>query len=189
MTTAVATQPLASDRQIDFHKTLISRWAELTGQLDPAIASEVNELALADIAEAGTWTKVYMSGVISDLIRTNNELTQELRAAVKPEAELTAGIYRHENGELYRLKPGKGSGNLYAQRVQLPEVIDGRPTGRASFHYAPGIVYQLTMPQRLTVKAVEQIALDFSICVVCGAILTATKSKARGIGPVCITKV
>lgn len=58
-----------------------------------------------------------------------------------------------------------------------------------TFEFAKGAVYRLGDARRLDVDEIEALSLQFSRCFLCGRVLTAKESKARGIGPVCRKKV
>ena len=105
----------------------------------------------------------------------------EVPAPVSPVTE--AGMYR-QDGVVYRVRPSRGSGNLYALRY-VPEGSDEK----ARFVYAPGMVRRLSATDRLTLDEAKALGHEFGQCCVCGAELKDPKSVAAGIGPVCAKRV
>lgn len=95
------------------------------------------------------------------------------------EAVTEAGIYRAGDGRLIRAKVSQ-AGNLYGLVLDL----DTR-----SWAYAPGVLRQVTPADRLTVEQATAHGLTHGWCCVCGKELTAEKSVAAGIGPVCARRL
>lgn len=94
------------------------------------------------------------------------------------------GVYQDTDGTVYRVKRSRQLGNLYAMRF--------RPEGHTKatrFEYARGVIGRLTADQRMTIEVAQSLGVQFGICCVCGATLTAEQSVANGIGPVCATRI
>lgn len=104
------------------------------------------------------------------------------QANPNPVTEL--GMYRDANGVIFRVKRSRESGNLYAMRF-VPEA----QTKSERFVYERGGIYRLTPEMRMSVHEAQLVGVQFGICCVCGAELTATESVANGIGPVCAGRV
>lgn len=99
-----------------------------------------------------------------------------------PVSEL--GMYRNADGVMFRVKRSRQSGNLYAMRF-VPEAV----TKSERFVYERGGVFRLSADMRMTVEQAQAVGVQFGICCVCGAELTATESVANGIGPICAGRV
>lgn len=85
-------------------------------------------------------------------------------------------MYRVADGTMYRVRPSRQSGRLYAMRFDVVSY---------EFTYAPGVIYKLTASDRMTLEEAMAWGVQTGVCCVCGAFLTDEKSVARGIGPVC----
>jgi hypothetical protein len=109
--------------------------------------------------------------------------TQAPAAAARTAGDpATAGMYR-KDGEVYKVVPAvHGSGQLYAKRLDR----SGHPP---KYVIAPGMVRKLTQADRMPLAEAEAFGKITGICVRCAATLTDEVSVARGIGPVCATKV
>lgn len=94
------------------------------------------------------------------------------------------GMYRDADGVMFRVKRSRDGGNLYAMRF-VPEAA----VKSERFVYERGGVFRLNADMRMTVAQAQLVGVQFGICCVCGAELTATESVANGIGPVCARRV
>ena len=94
------------------------------------------------------------------------------------------GMYRSENGTIYRVRRSKQSNRLYAMEFR-PDA----PTKSERFVFARGAMATLRATDRMSVDEAQRIGVQFGVCCVCGAVLTATESVANGIGPVCARRV
>lgn len=94
--------------------------------------------------------------------------------------QVETGMYRVENGTIYRVKKSNNSGMNYAMRLRT----DGYNNG-VWFEYAPGIIRTLTVHDRLTLDEAKRLGALYGSCIVCGRLLSDPKSVAAGIGPVC----
>lgn len=102
---------------------------------------------------------------------------------VNPNPVTQVGMYR-DAGKIYRVKRSRQTGGLYAMEF-VPEA-----RAKANrFVYAKGVIGRLTADQRMTVADAQCVGLQFGMCCVCGAELTATESVMNGIGPVCAKRV
>lgn len=120
--------------------------------------------------------------VVADLNRAEaSALIEQLRSAPyrKDNNRVTEhGIYRHENGEVYRVQPSN-SGNLYAKKLNRVE---------GGFVYAPGAMAFLKATDKLSLEEMKIVGMQTGICCSCGRFLTDEDSVAEGIGPVCAKK-
>ena len=94
------------------------------------------------------------------------------------------GMYRNADGVMFRVKRSRQSGNLYAMRF-VPEAL----VKSERFVFERGGIFRLDATMRMTVEQAQLVGVQFGICCVCGAELTATESVANGIGPVCARRV
>lgn len=100
-----------------------------------------------------------------------------------PNPVTEVGMYRDDAGVVFRVKLSK-QGRLYAMRF-VPEA----QVKSERFVYAGGAVRTLRADNRMSVADAQRIGVQFGICCVCGAELTASESVANGIGPVCAKRV
>jgi hypothetical protein len=100
-----------------------------------------------------------------------------------PNPVTEVGMYRDDAGVVFRVKLSK-QGRLYAMRF-VPEA----QVKSERFVYAGGAVRALRADNRMSVAQAQALGVQFGICCVCGAELTASESVANGIGPVCAKRV
>lgn len=104
-------------------------------------------------------------------------------------SDLTAGMYQHPNGDIFKVQISKTSGKPYAKKLQpiggarLVDATEERVN--FEFVYAPGEIRTLTSEMAMTMEAAKAFGLRYGVCCVCGAFLKDAKSVAAGIGPVC----
>jgi hypothetical protein len=103
---------------------------------------------------------------------------------VNPNPVTEEGMYRQADGTVFRVKRSRQSGNLYAMRFDPEAQVRSE-----RFVYARGVIQTLTADLRMSVEQAQALGVQFGICCVCGAELTATESVANGIGPVCAQRV
>jgi Family of unknown function (DUF6011) len=107
------------------------------------------------------------------------------RAGQPKPGPATEGMYR-KDGEVYKVIIAvHGSGRLYAKRLVM--ATDG--TGPVGYETARGMVHKLTQADRMTQLEAAAFGHLYGICVRCAATLTDENSIARGMGPVCATKI
>lgn len=100
------------------------------------------------------------------------------------------GIY-YRGGEVYRVKKGRESGNLWAAKLR---VIGGMRQTEAGavvafeYDYDKGAIFDLTPADRMTVEQAKELSLRYGACINCAASLKDAVSVELGIGPVCIKK-
>lgn len=121
-------------------------------------------------------TKIVASGIIGDLLKApvNGAGRKHLK-------ELDPGIYKTPDDHLIRVYLGQNSGRMLAKMVVV---------GGDSFWFQYMGVAKKCVPEgsrRLTVEEVGSatLALDSTICLVCGRRLDDPESVQRGIGPIC----
>jgi hypothetical protein len=124
-------------------------------------------------------------GRLSDkqLEAVERNMARPVRQA-NPNPVTEVGMYRDADGVIFRVKRSRDAGNLYAMRFH-PEAQERSER----FTYERGGIYRLSADQRMTVEQAQEIGVQFGICCVCGAELTATDSVIAGIGPVCAGRV
>lgn len=93
------------------------------------------------------------------------------------------GLYRADDGTVYKVQAARQSGHLYAKRLVVIE------HGQASFEFEQGAIRKLRPEQRMTVEQAAAFGHQFGVCAVCGATLTDPVSVERGIGPICASRV
>lgn len=153
----------ASEKQVTFLTRLLS---------EKAISDETR----AKIGDPSTLEGKTASKVIDWLLKQPGAAGAE--AMVKANiAALDVGMYAKE-GEIYRVKRSKSSGNLYAV------ILRG-----SFFDYAPGALRTLAPEDRMTLEQAKAYGQQTGICCVCAAVLTDPKSIAAGIGPICGKRV
>jgi hypothetical protein len=98
-------------------------------------------------------------------------------APAAPAAPITPGMYYGADGAtVYRVQAAKGTGNLYAKML-----------GADGFEYVPGAIRKVA--RRMTLAEAEAYGQATGTCCVCARELTRADSIARGIGPVCASRV
>lgn len=122
-------------------------------------------------------TKMMASGVINDLLKA--PVSEQGRRHIQ---ELDPGIYQTHDGKLIRVYLGQNSGRMLAKNIERGE------DGSIRFMYL-GIAkrYVPEDARRLSREEVgdANLAMDSTICLVCGIRLDDPESVQRGIGPVC----
>ncbi|HEX2616634.1 MAG TPA: DUF6011 domain-containing protein [Flavobacteriales bacterium] len=163
---ATVTKP-ASDKQ----RALISRLMD-EKFIEDTIAPVLHDL----IAKMETTKQA--SAIISMMMALPTAPGMERQGTTR--FEPAAGVYRMED-ELYRVQIAKSSGQWYAQRAIKP-ATEG---GKLKWEY---------LGKRINLADAE--ALDeaeagrfFGYCIRCNAELTDPESIARGMGPVCASRV
>lgn len=92
------------------------------------------------------------------------------------------GVY-DLNGTFYAVRASR---NDNTRRYAYEAIITD---SSVTFEYSKATVYRLAEARRLDLGEIEALSLQFSRCFVCGRVLKAKDSKARGIGPVCAKRV
>jgi hypothetical protein len=101
---------------------------------------------------------------------------QDAVAEIRSAQPATEGMYR-KGGEIYKIQRAvHGSGHLYVKHLNVET---------QSFEYAPGMLRQLTMADRLTMEEAKAYGALYGVCCVCARTLTNEESIAAGIGPIC----
>lgn len=100
-----------------------------------------------------------------------------------PTATLESGIYRTEDGTIFKVYLNQDKTRMLAKRLVLIEGQD------AQFEYA-GMAYRFVKAeQRMTLEEAKQFGAIYGVCCNCGRTLTDEASIEAGIGPVCATKI
>lgn len=107
------------------------------------------------------------------------------RIATNSTASLSVGMYRMDDGTIYRVHESRESGRLYAKRLDYDLEGNGKPR----FTYDRGAIYRVAPKHRMNLEDARAWGVETGVCCVCGAFLTDAKSVARGIGPICEGKV
>lgn len=162
---ATATQPALTREE------RVGAWLVQNAGTNPFLRS-----VLFQLETRGTLTERQLEAVERNMARPARP--------VNPNPVTEVGMYRDADGKVYRVKRARQTGNLYAM-----EFVPSAPTKSERFVYAKGTIGRLTADQRMTVEDAQRIGVQFGICCVCGAELTATDSVANGIGPVCARRV
>lgn len=119
----------------------------------------------------------------SRIIDYTKPLPRKGKPANKPQVD--EGMYQM-NGQIYRVQMAvHGSGYLYAKVLVPPTMTGGKPR----FKRAPSALYKLRPEHRMTPEQAAEFGALYGFCVVCGRTLTDEQSIAKGIGPICETKV
>jgi hypothetical protein len=155
----------ATESQIDYLRSLLA-----SRKVDTDYRADL-EARLAD----GTLDKGRASDAISALRVAPKAVAV---AAAKPNVE--EGMY-HKGGVIFRVHRSRESGNLYAKRLELDLLSNGKPR----FVYAKGAIMALTCEDKMSRDDAKAFGVETGICCVCGAFLTDEKSVSEGIGPVC----
>jgi hypothetical protein len=95
-------------------------------------------------------------------------------------AELEVGMYRLDNGDIYRVQRSRESGRLYAKKLDW---------ANNRFEFASGAMRLITADDRMSLADAKAWGVETGVCCVCGAFLTDARSVSAGIGPVCAGRV
>jgi hypothetical protein len=99
-----------------------------------------------------------------------------------PVERVPDGWYRHAD-DIWKVQLAvNGSGKPYAKKLVVED-------GKGRWEYVPGGVSQLSINEALTLEEAEAFGQLYGVCAVCGRVLTDETSIARGIGPVCISRL
>lgn len=146
---------MASDRQVDLIKSLVA------------------EREYEEAIDFATLTSPDASSLISKLLKMA-KVARPTKVVFRPNLE--EGVYRTFEGEIYRVRKSRQSGNSYAKKFDIEAM---------EFIYSPGAMRFLTEEMKMSLEDVKRFGMETGICCVCGAYLTDEKSVAEGIGPVC----
>jgi hypothetical protein len=150
-----------------------------TRQVD-YINALLTQREFSEVIEFATLTSQQASDYINRLLASPRKTTT---ATPRPNlSELSVGMYRTQDGEIYRIHESRETGRLYAKQLIL--------TGDTpKFEFASGAIYRLTPADRMTLDQARAFGVETGFCCVCGRFLTDTTSVSRGIGPVCEGRV
>ncbi len=132
--------------------------------------------------------------------RTGRDAERAARGA-GDQSKLVPGVYRRED-EIFVVKgnqaytswrkhnpgqPQPREARLYAKRLteSAPRQTEAGTVIGFELVYAPGVIYDLALSDRLPLADAEQLATRYGKCIACGATLKAAKSVREAIGPVC----
>lgn len=146
-----------------------------TRQVD-YINSLLTQREFSEVIEFATLTSQQASDYINRLLASPRLTTSPATSPRSNISELRVGMYRTQDGEIYRVHESRETGRLYAKHLNLIEM---------KFEYASGAIYRLTPADRMTLDQARAFGVETGICCVCGAFLTDPRSVANGIGPVC----
>lgn len=93
--------------------------------------------------------------------------------------QVSVGVYL-KDGNIYKVQNSRTSGRPYAKMLRV------KPLG---WEYQPGMIYGLSLADRITMEQAQDFGMRFGICAICGRLLTDPVSIGRGIGPVCAKRV
>lgn len=97
-------------------------------------------------------------------------------AGVRADFPVQEGMYRDNNGIIYKVQASLETGRLYAKHLDVAE---------RKFIYEAGAMRNLTAEMRMTIEEAKAFGVEYGFCVVCARFLTDPVSVAEGIGPVC----
>jgi hypothetical protein len=152
----------ASEKQYAFLSTLVAE-RDLT-----TLPVPVQDTA-ADVFNGEPITKDAASQAITALLAAP-------RLQVLGAAEVTEGMYWHDGNPVRVVR--SESGRLYAK-----ELLDG------SFTYAPNLIRKIDAAARMTAEQAAAYGRATGRCACCGRELTDPASVARGVGPVCESRL
>ncbi len=92
---------------------------------------------------------------------------------------LEPGIYRREDGEIFRARMARSKSSMYAEQW-----IRDRDT--YEFAYRSDAIGTLQNAQRLTLDEARVIGRQVGQCLACAALLTDRKSQEIGLGSTCV---
>lgn len=140
------------------------------------IQTLVSERAFDGVVEFNNLTVGGASSLIEALLKSPRKVAGR---AVASDRATEVGMYQVASGTIYRVQRSRESGNLYAKVLN---VLGG-------FDYEQGAMSKFSASDKMTLEQAQAFGVATGLCCVCGAFLTDAKSVARGIGPVCATRV
>jgi hypothetical protein len=165
----------------------LAYWESLRGDLVALIVEAANaEIDGVDYVQVPAVADEPLADTVSSEIDYMREVIRGLRDGLRDArrsgtrraaAQLEADRLYERDGEIYRTVLS-GAGNLYA-KIWTDDGWD----------YAAGAIRDLRPEHRMTVERAEELSVRFGRCIRCGRVLTAEESVARGIGPVCASKI
>ena len=169
--------PKAAAYRESMRDDMITALAELAALDAPAVAGfhipPVREVVSAGVCSGEIDDMRDALGRIRELVRAaRRTATASAAAALVPDR-----LYETPDGEIYRTVMS-GAGNMYA-KVWTDE----------GWEYDAPAIRRIRPEHRMTVERALELSLHLGRCIRCAALLTAEESVARGIGPVCITKI
>jgi hypothetical protein len=163
------TTRLATEKQFSFLVQLVNERPGAKTYVDTQLAangvSHPRELSVSEMSN--------VIGVVLDMPKTSK----------KPETseEPEAGVYRRNDGELFRVYFGQQSGHMLAKHIRFLE-------GEVDYMYSGAARLVVKNAVRLSLEEVGQLGVASGSCLVCGRRLDDPESVDRGIGPVCAAK-
>ena len=91
---------------------------------------------------------------------------------------LSPGVYRREDGEIFRVRITRDRSKVYSEKWVLVN-------REMMFRYDPNALSTLTMEMILNLKEARKISLSVGQCIACSKILTNLESQKKSIGPIC----
>jgi hypothetical protein len=124
--------------------------------------------------------------------RSSLRWVEKVQAAAGTSPVTEPGMYKADDGSIYKVQESKTSGNLYAKVLRViggERLVETGDKMHADFEYAPGAVRSLRADQRMTLDEAKAFGIQYGFCIVCGAFLKDATSVAAGIGPVCAGRI
>jgi hypothetical protein len=157
------TTRLATEKQFNFLVQLVNERPGAKTYVDTQLAanhvSHPREFSVHEMSN--------VIGVVLDMPKTAEE----------PEA----GVYRRNDGELFRVYFGQQSGHMLAKHIRFLD-------GEVDYMYSGAARLVVKNAVRLSLEEVGQLGVASGSCLVCGRRLDDPESVDRGIGPVCAAK-
>jgi len=128
--------------------------------------------------------------------RECSQMIDAVKAVRRPERErpalpdLEAGMYK-VGQEIFKVKISK-AGRPYAEILCHDAIHNGNYADAAVwFEYESGLIFKhkITTEHRMTLDQCAEFGLLFGTCCVCARTLTNPKSIAKGIGPICESRI
>lgn len=106
-------------------------------------------------------------------------------APVEPDAEPAPDGFYNYNGSVAKVVHNQAGTRQYAYVLQVRPKSEQTEKKGADWVYSPGVHGKLTLADQLTQEQAVEFGQLYSICGICGAMLSDPASIERGIGPVC----
>lgn len=111
-----------------------------------------------------------------------------VKAQTANQNSVTEGMYRTDNGDIYKVQASKESGRLYAKKLVKLDAPKTDKRGNVTTHvfeYAPGAMRNIKATDRMSIEDAAEFGKRTGTCCNCGRTLTNPDSIDAGIGPVC----
>lgn len=130
---------------------------------------------------------------LKELVAVARQNNYQKKESAKPvEESVTEGMYRVDNGDIYKVQKSRQSGFLYASKLEKLDTSEFDKRGNEITHkfeyMGKAPLRFIKAEHRMTMEEAAQFGKETGSCCNCGRTLTKQESIDRGIGPICAGK-